>query len=275
VSSPIINSLRPKKSLGQNFLRDENISRKIVSAISPQPSEVVLEIGPGEGALTKYLAPLVRKLIVVDIDRRVIARLQDAYPNGEVETRHEDFLDSDLDEIARQCNQPIRIVGNIPYNITSPILFHVLDNRSNVIDMTVMLQREVAGRIIAVSGTKTYGILSVFCQFYADVKKLFDVAPGAFYPRPNVSSSVIRFTMLAKPRYAVDDEQFFRAMVRTIFGKRRKTLRNSLRYFVDEKGMKLPPELGSAKGQRRPEVLSISELVELSNTLIREARHGA
>jgi 16S rRNA (adenine1518-N6/adenine1519-N6)-dimethyltransferase len=275
VNSPISNSLRPKKSLGQNFLRDENISRKIVSAINPQLSEVVLEIGPGEGALTKYLAPLVRKLIVVDIDGRVIARLQDAYPSGEVEARHEDFLKTDLDEIARQCNQPIRIVGNIPYNITSPILFHVLDNRSNVIDMTVMLQREVAGRIIAVSGTKTYGILSVFCQFYADVKKLFDVAPGAFYPRPNVSSSVVRFTMLAKPRYAADDEQFFRTMVRTIFGKRRKTLRNSLKYFVEEKGMKLPLELGSAKGQRRPEVLSISELVELSNILIREARHGA
>lgn len=268
-------SLRPKKSLGQNFLRDENISRKIVAAINPRPSEIVLEIGPGEGALTKYLAPLVYRLIVVDVDRRVVARMRNAYRSEEVEVRHEDFLTTDLDQIARHWNQSIRIVGNIPYHITSPILFHVLDNRTNVTDMTLMLQKEVAGRIIAVSGTKNYGILSVFCQLFADVKKLFDVSPSSFYPKPRVSSSVVRFTMLSKPRFPLADEQFFRAMVRSIFGKRRKTLRNSLKYFVEERGMKLPFELEPVKGHQRPEVLSVAELVELGNSLAKESRNGA
>ena len=126
-------SLRPKKSLGQNFLRDENISRKIVAAINPRPSEVVLEIGPGEGALTKYLAPLVYRLIVVDVDRRVVARMRNAYRSEEVEVRHEDFLITDLDQIARHWNQSIRIVGNIPYHITSPVSRGALNCSSSVV----------------------------------------------------------------------------------------------------------------------------------------------
>jgi len=259
-------SLRPKKSLGQNFLRDENISRKIVAAINVDPNDVIVEIGPGEGALTKYLAPRVRKLIVVDIDDRVITQMTHTYPHGEVEVVHEDVLETDLSRIAQTHGGPIRIVGNIPYNITSPILFHVLDNREHVIDATLMLQKEVARRLVGIPATKEYGILSVVCQLFADVRVLFDVSPNAFYPKPRVTSSVVRLDILPSPRYAVVHEQFARKMIRAVFGKRRKMLRNSLAYFLEESdGMPLD-ELGDVL-QRRPEELTVEQLVELANTL--------
>jgi len=257
-------SLHPKKSLGQNFLRDENIARKIVAAIDPGSDEVLLEIGPGEGALTKYLAPLVRRLIVVDIDRRMIIRLHEAYPAGEVEILHEDILSVDLEGISRSSGCPLRIVGNIPYNITTPILFHVLDHRAHVADVIFMMQKEVARRIVARPNTKDYGILSVFCQLYADADMLFDVSPNAFFPKPKVSSSVVRLNILQQARYAVENEPFFRSMVRSVFGKRRKMLRNSLRYFVEGEGGELPAGFDL---EERPEQLSLEELVKLGNAM--------
>jgi 16S rRNA (adenine1518-N6/adenine1519-N6)-dimethyltransferase len=194
--------IRPKKSLGQNFLRDENIARKIIAAIDPQPADVMLEIGPGGGALTKYLAPLVRMLIAVDVDKRVIERMREVFPDGSIQLLHHDVLEIDLQYLARQHGQRLRIVGNIPYNITSPILFHVLDNRSSVHDAVFMMQREVARRLVAVPHTKEYGILSVFCQLFTNVQLLFDVSPHAFFPRPEVTSSLVRLTVLGEPRYS-------------------------------------------------------------------------
>lgn len=254
--------LRPKRSLGQNFLRDENITRKIVAAIAPQPDQVMLEIGPGEGALTKYLAPRVAKLIGIDLDRRVVARLQQAIPGPSVVFLCQDVLEADLALLA--SGRQLRIVGNIPYNITSPILFHILDNRSCVQDALLMMQREVARRLIAHPRTKEYGILSVFCQLFSDVLLLFDVSPNAFFPKPSVTSSVVRLTMLPEPRYPLRDEQFFRSMVRSVFGKRRKTLRNSLGYFLRERGhtLSLASEL-----RARPEELTLQQIVELGNAL--------
>ena len=257
--------IRPKKSLGQHFLRDQNITRKIVAAVHAQPTDVMFEIGPGEGALTKDLAPLVRTLVVVDIDTRVTNRLSEFYATGSVEVLNRDFLETDLAEYAQKYGCRLRVVGNIPYNITSPILFHLLDNRKYITDATIMMQKEVALRLVAVPKSKDYGILSVFFQMYTDVTFLFEVSPNAFYPKPRVISSVVQMNMLGSPRYAIADEWTFREMVRSIFGKRRKTLRNSLLYFLEGRNAVLP---SGADLQRRPEDLTIEELASLSNTLV-------
>jgi 16S rRNA (adenine1518-N6/adenine1519-N6)-dimethyltransferase len=258
--------LRPRKSLGQNFLRDDRIARKIVDAMAPLPGDAVLEIGPGEGALTEHLVTTGAKLVLVELDERAVVRMREQYEASGVQVLHQDVLTVDLDALAAAMSvERLRVVGNIPYYITTPILFHVLDNRRRVRDLTMMVQREVARRLAAVPRTKAYGILSVFCQLFADVKILFDVQPGSFHPRPDVTSSVVRLVMLDSPRYELRDEQFFRGMVRSVFGKRRKTLRNALRYFLD--GDPAEALTDSAVLQCRPEDLTVEETVQLSNAL--------
>jgi len=271
VSSSSRLRLRPRKSLGQNFLRDDNIARRIVASIDPEPEDVLLEIGPGEGALTRHLALRTHRLSVVEIDARAAAGLRAMFPGGGVEVIEGDFLSIDLDGFARARGGRLRIAGNIPYNITSPILFHVLDHRTHIADLTILVQREVGRRMAAAPCSPDYGILSVFCRYASDVKALFDVPPGAFYPRPGVTSLLMRLVMRAAPELPADDEAFFRTVVRATFGKRRKTLRNSLRYVDALRGAALPdlPEL-----DRRPEELSVAELVALSNTLLRAAAPG-
>jgi len=260
--------LRPKKSLGQNFLRDHNIARNIIAAFGPQPDDLVLEIGPGEGILTSLLAGRVRKLVAMDIDRRVIERLGGAYPGAAVEIVHQDILTADFAHLARSAGGPVRVIGNIPYNITTPILFHLLDNREGVRDALIMMQREVARRLVAGPGTKEYGIPSVFFRVLSDVKIVFDVSADAFFPRPKVTSSLVHLIPLPSPRYAVEDEPFFRRMVRFVFGQRRKILRNSLRAFLDTEGASLPDIDGLGQ---RPEQLAADELVALANRLRRLA----
>ena len=261
--------LHPRSSLGQNFLRDPNVARKIIAAFAPGPQDTVVEIGPGEGALTHELAARAGKLIVVELDDRAIDRLRLDLSGTTVEILHEDILRVDLSAIAARGGR-LRVVGNIPYNITTPILFHLLEHRADIRDAVLMMQREVAVRLAASPGNKDYGILSVMCQFFAEVDVLFEVSPHVFYPRPAVTSALVHVTMRAAPRAAVDDEAFFRAMVRAVFGKRRKTLRNSLRYFLEEE----PPGGLEDTLRRRPEELSIEELAELSNRLIAVRRPG-
>ena len=233
-----------------------------MAAVAPRSDDVMVEIGPGQGALTTYLASSVKKFTAIDIDHRVIAQLQGTISGRSVTFLCQDVLETDLPSLAGA--EKLRIVGNIPYNITSPILFHILDHRQYIVDAVLMLQREVARRLIARPHTKEYGILSVFCQLFADVALLFDVSPNAFFPKPSVTSSVVQLAMLPSPRYQLHDEAFFRAMVRSVFGKRRKTLRNSLRYFLSERGHTLPPSPGL---QARPEDLTLQQLVELGNML--------
>ncbi|HUI09554.1 MAG TPA: 16S rRNA (adenine(1518)-N(6)/adenine(1519)-N(6))-dimethyltransferase RsmA [Bacteroidota bacterium] len=266
VSSPL--RLRPRKSLGQNFLRDDGVARRIVASIDPRADDALLEIGPGEGALTRHLAQVTRRLSVVEIDARAAAGLRGMFPGGTVEVIEGDFLALDLDAFALARGGRLRIAGNIPYNITTPILFHVLDHRSRVADLTILVQKEVGRRMAAEPGSPDYGILSVVCRYTSDVKALLEVPPGAFFPRPRVTSLLMRLVIRDAPLVAADDEGFFRTVVRATFGKRRKTMRNSLRYVEALKGAPLPdlPEL-----DRRPEELSVGELVVLSNTLGRAA----
>ena len=261
--------VRPKKSLGQHFLCDEFIARRIVSSVAPRRGDVLLEIGPGEGALTRHLLRSGARLIVVDIDSRITERLREVYPPDAVDVIAGDILETDIGAIARNAavspEGKLRVVGNIPYNITSPILFHLLEHRMSIADATLTMQREVARRVIACPGSKEYGILSVFCQLRAECTLLFEVPASAFTPEPKVQSAVMRMVLRETPKYPLPDEELFRVMVRTVFGKRRKTLRNSLRYLVGDRVVDLE---GDVDLGRRPEELSLRELVDLSVLLL-------
>jgi 16S rRNA (adenine1518-N6/adenine1519-N6)-dimethyltransferase len=233
-----------------------------VNAIDVHGSSPVVEIGPGEGVLTKYLVSKGGPLILVELDPQCVAVLRSQYSTQVAEILHADILTIDLHLLAERYGR-LRIVGNIPYNITTPILFHVLDNRSVVSDAVFLMQREVAHRLAAKPGSKEYGILSVFWQLWATVEVLFDVSPGVIYPPPTVRSSLVRLVIRETAAYPVADEAFFRRMIRNIFGTRRKTLRNSLRHFVGD-GTSLPA--GYDLGQR-PEDLSVHDLVGLANAV--------
>lgn len=258
--------LLPRKSLGQHFLRDPNIVRKIVASIAPQAEEHLLEIGPGDGAVTRALAGRVATLVAVEIDRRAVGRLRAEFGTG-VEILERDILTLSFSALAREHGiaGPWRVVGNIPYGITSPILFAILDDRAAVRDATLMLQREVARRLVAHPGTKEYGILSVFCRIFAETELLFDVSRNAFRPVPSVTSSVVRLRPFPGSRVMLEDEVTFRHVVRFVFGQRRKMLRHSLAGLADLRRWALPPEFAL---RERPEELSPEDLANLANRLI-------
>jgi 16S rRNA (adenine1518-N6/adenine1519-N6)-dimethyltransferase len=239
-----------------------------VAALGPGPADTVLEIGPGEGALTFELASLAGRMVIVDLDERVIARMHEAFAGKPVEIIYGDVLNLDLTELAARAGK-LRIAGNIPYNITSPILFHLLEHRAAITETILLMQREVAFRLVAVPRTKDYGILSVFFQLFFDVEILFEVPPTVFYPKPKVTSTLVRLRPLPQPRFPLKDEKFFRSLVRGVFGKRRKTLRNSLRYHLEAE----PPATSFDYG-RRPEELSLEELVRLGDELLAALHAG-
>jgi 16S rRNA (adenine1518-N6/adenine1519-N6)-dimethyltransferase len=259
-------AVRPKQSLGQNFLVDDNIVRNIVRDMNIQPDDVVLEIGPGTGALTGHLAGLVRHLIIVEIDGRVIDGLRSRFTSFPVTILHEDILNTDFGSLASKMNCRLRIAGNLPYHLTSPILFRLFECSKSVRDATFMVQKEVAQRITAGPGSKEYGVLSVMTRFHGTAKTCFDVSPSCFYPKPRVVSTVIQIAFPDTGKPAVDaDPQLFSTVVRTTFGKRRKTLRNSLHYLPFEEPV-VDRIIGSLRFplERRPETLSLEEFAELT-----------
>ena len=267
----------PKKSLGQNFLIDDNIARNIVRDLQVTHDDVVVEIGPGKGALTKFLIPKVGKLIAIEIDSRAIAELEQQFSSSTVTILHQDFLDFDLASLAAREGRKLRLVGNIPYYLTSPILLKAFDDHASVRDCTLMVQREVAERLAADVGTKEYGILTVYARFYGSLRKLFDVSPNCFFPKPKVFSSVIQETFAEQVPYNVD-EKLFRTVVRTAFGKRRKTLRNALKYlpFEEQVVSRLADAIAKespsvfALFERRPEQLGVDQFVELTNVVTKQ-----
>jgi len=256
----------PKKSLGQNFLIDENIARKIVHLLDPQPNDIIVEIGPGFGVLSKYIVPSGCRYIGVEIDERLTPLLQKehaAFPQAEI--IHADFRKVNLAELA--AKNKLRLIGNIPYHITSSIVFAAFANREVLRDMMLTVQKEVAERIVANSqtGGKDYGILSVISQTFAKTEILFTMSKHVFRPKPEVDSAVARWIFQPPPENLLDAD-FYVRMVKTIFGQRRKTLRRSLAAFLGkEVSTAAPVDL-----QRRPETLSIRELIQLANALIGE-----
>jgi 16S rRNA (adenine1518-N6/adenine1519-N6)-dimethyltransferase len=257
---------RPKKSLGQNFLHDANIARKIVESMRLQRDDRVVEIGPGKGALTSLLLEKLSNLTAIELDDELAVLLQAMF--GEKLTLiHNDVLNVSLHALAKKAGGAMRVTGNIPYNITSPILFWVIDARESVRDCTLTMQREVAQRLTAKPHTKEYGILSVLAQYYAVPKMLFNVSPKSFTPVPEVMSAVVHLDFSAKggphTPQALDDK-IFRAVVRGTFGKRRKTLRNGLRGLgVSAEQLKNI----SFSLDRRPEELTVAEFVSLADEL--------
>lgn len=256
-------SVHPKKSLGQHFLRDKNILRKIVHALELQAGDVVLEIGPGDGALTRLLAEQPVTLLAVEIDQRVVPLLQREF-GDRLQLYHTDIRSINFHELYQEHRKHLRVVGNIPYYLTSDILFHLFHYHEVLADATLMMQREVAQRIVAVPNSKTYGILSVVAHFYSTPTLLFHVSRHVFYPKPAVDSAVVRFVF--NHTLPQVDETLFLNLVKATFGKRRKTLRNSLQYFglSDNILTSLPLDLS-----RRPESLSLGEFLQLTQYVSR------
>ncbi len=253
--------LRPKKSLGQNFLRDENILRKIVESIRCRSGDVVVEIGPGQGALTRHLIERPIALIGIELDKRAIELLQQSI-GGKMTLIHANVLDVHLQEISERQQRKLRVVGNIPYYLTSEILFWLFDARIFVVDATLMMQLEVARRLIAMPKNKEYGILSVFTQFYTDCKMLFKVSRNCFFPKPDVDSAVV--SLQFKGELPACDENLFRSIVRATFGKRRKTLRNGLKSLAYDDHVldRIPFDV-----TKRPEELTVEDFTSLTNML--------
>jgi 16S rRNA (adenine1518-N6/adenine1519-N6)-dimethyltransferase len=253
--------LSPRKSLGQNFLRDDNILRKIVDAIDPKPGETILEIGPGPGVLTKPLVESGAHILAVEVDTRAVDLLIENF-GDRLRLIHADIRTVDLSSLISESGRTIRIAGNIPYYLTSEILFWILDQRRVVSDVLLMVQLEVARRLVAEAGTKEYGILSVFMKHYTECRMLFKVSRNCFFPRPDVDSAVIQMRMRTDVP-AVDD-MLFRTVVRSTFGKRRKTLRNGLKSagWTDAQLDTIEFNL-----TRRPEELTAKDFVRLSNML--------
>ena len=220
-----MNKNLPLKRFGQNYLQDQNIIKKIISEIAPKENEMIVEIGPGQGALTQYLYESKANLTAIEIDRRVIEDLKSRFNNANL--LQLDFLELDLNLIATSAQQKLRVVGNIPYNITSPILFKLFDNNTIINDAVFMVQLEVAKRMTAKLGSKDYGILSVLLNYYGNSKLAFKVSPNVFYPKPNVHSAIVHI-YFNEVRNNPGFNAMFKSIVKSSFGNRRKTLKNSL-----------------------------------------------
>ncbi len=216
---------RPKKRYGQNFLRDPGIVEKILAAADLDPGDRVLEIGPGLGALTDRLLERVGRVEVLEVDRELAERLR-RRPAPHLTVHEGDAIRLPWDELLQA--PPYKLVANLPYNISSQVLFKVLDHRSFFSRLVLMFQKEVGDRLCASPGSRDYGILSVFCQLWYDIRRIATVPPGAFHPPPKVTSAVLLFQPLESARVPVADEAFFRRVVKGAFAQRRKTLRNTL-----------------------------------------------
>jgi len=259
-----LNPVRPKKFLGQHFLKDQNIASKIVEALLLASGEnLVLEIGPGTGVLTQLLvAKSEIDLRLIEIDRESVAYLREHYPQLKDKIVEGDFLELKLDQL---FPGNFKIIGNFPYNISSQIFFKVLEHHNQVTQVVCMLQKEVADRLAEKEGSKTYGILSVLLQAYYDIEYLFKVPPGVFHPPPKVMSAVIRLTRNSRPKLGCD-EALFKKVVKQSFQNRRKTLRNALKPLTLNASVYALPLM-----DQRAEQLSVEQFVSLTQ-LIEKSR---
>lgn len=263
-----------QKKYGQNFLIDTSVLERIIRAAGITGEDLCLEIGPGIGTMTQYLAETAREVVAVEIDKNLIPILDETLSDyGNVTVIHDDILKVDLNRIVEQRNggRPIRVVANLPYYITTPIIMGLFEKQVPVKSITVMVQKEVAERMQAGPGTKDYGALSLAVQYYAEPEVVAKVPPNCFIPRPNVGSAVIRLTRHEKPIVQVEDERKMFSVIRASFGQRRKTLANSLSNA---------PELGISRDHAaaalekmglplmiRGEALTLEQFAELSNLI--------
>lgn len=256
---------KAKKRFGQNFLVDASIIADIVREIHPQAADNMVEVGPGLGALTRPLLASLDHLHVIEIDRDIIARLESDYPQGEQGSKLTVHAGDALEFDFSTLPEPLRIVGNLPYNISSPLLFHFAKYAERIRDMHFMLQREVVERMVAAPSTPEYGRLSVMLQYRFYMEKLLDVPPESFRPAPKVNSAIVRLIPIPADEIAIRNEKLFSAIVAAAFGQRRKTLRNTLRDYLadtDFEALEINPQL-------RAENLGVQEFARVTHYLDR------
>ncbi|QZY55355.1 16S rRNA (adenine(1518)-N(6)/adenine(1519)-N(6))-dimethyltransferase RsmA [Crassaminicella profunda] len=261
------------KSLGQNFLIDENILYKIVDGAEVDKEDIVIEVGPGIGTLTQVLAERAKKVIAIEIDKTLLPILSETLGNKDnVEVINEDVLKLDIHKlIEEKCEgKAVKVIANLPYYVTTPIIMKFLEEKVPLKNMVVMIQKEVADRMQAKPKTKDYGSLSIAVQYYCDPEIITKVPRSVFIPQPKVESTVIRLTVLKEPKVNVKNEKTLFAVVRAAFGKRRKTLLNALSNSplnVDKEVLKKVLEHSEIEANRRGETLTIEEFARISETL--------
>ena len=248
-----------KKKFGQNFLKDTSIINAIIQSINPVPDDLLIEIGPGLGALTKPLLEKTNHLLAIEVDRDIVAWMENEYSKKNITVFNEDILNFNFD----QFDQKVRIVGNLPYNISTPILFKCIDNITNIKDLHFMLQKEVVDRMIAVPSSSEYGRLSVMLQYYFAMEHLVHVPKESFDPEPKVESSFVRLIPYKHYPFVANNIEQFGRIVKEAFSQRRKTIRNTLKSFISENDFQkidINPQL-------RAENLAVSDFVKISNYL--------
>ncbi len=276
----------PKKRFGQNFLTDQSIISSLIAAIDPHADDLMVEIGPGLGAMTQPLLGRLKHLHVVELDRDIVGWMHRHYPADKITIHNIDALKFDFSSLMASASEPqtpakqqdtevnaiagngtdgrrIRVVGNLPYNISTPILFHLLENTGAIIDMHFMLQKEVVERMVAQPSTPAYGRLSVMLQYRLQMEYLLTVPPEAFDPPPKVESAFVRAVPHAQVPYPAVNERLFADIVLAAFGQRRKTLRNTLKGILDDAGFE---KLG-IDSQQRAENLAVAQFVAIANYL--------
>lgn len=266
-------TMRAKKALGQNFLVDGNVLANIVKAADISPEDMVLEVGPGRGALTSRLAEAAARVVAVEYDRDLVPLLRNELGGYQsLEIINADILRVNLQEALRySAGDKWKVVANLPYNISSQILFCFIEERAMFSELLLMLQKEVGDRLLAPPSCKDYGVLTVFCRLYFDVERVMLVKPASFRPVPKVDSVVLRFRVLGKPRVDVGDELLFRRVVKASFAQRRKTLLNCLKGIdasADEAGLRRVLESAGIDPRRRGETLSLDDFALLTKHIL-------
>lgn len=261
--------------LGQNFLTDKTVIKRIVSLVKPSPEDFILEVGPGQGALTRELVDSGATVVAVELDRRLAPLLAAEFAGSSVTIIEADILKIDLPStLADFTGRKWKVAANLPYNISSQVLIKFLETPTLFTDLYLMLQKEVGDRLAASPSTKEYGILTLFCRLHFDVTREFIVRPGSFHPVPKVDSAVLRFKSLPAPRVDVGDEQLFRRLVKAAFNQRRKTLWNCLKasgFASDDEDLRAALAEAGIDPKRRGETLSLEEFATLSRRFAKAA----
>jgi len=255
----------PRKRFGQNFLHDQNVIQRIVQSIQPRNGQHLVEIGPGQGAMTTPLLEVLGEMDVIELDRDLVEPLQRKLARvGQLHIHQADALKFDFCGLYKKEGSKLRVVGNLPYNISTPLLFHLIDQIHCIEDMHFMLQKEVVERIVAKPGCKDYGRLGIMLSYYCEAQMLFTVGPEAFNPPPKIDSAIIRLVPHAHPPVELSQPEFLGQIVRAAFAQRRKTLRNNLKDLLDANTIQ---SLGIDPGIRA-EQLTLSEFARLANALV-------
>jgi 16S rRNA (adenine1518-N6/adenine1519-N6)-dimethyltransferase len=257
----------PKKYLGQHFLVNVGIQQKIIDSCQFLPTDIVLEVGPGEGVLTKYIIPKVKEVFAIEKDKSLAQSLSREYQDTNLVVIHDDILKFSLDKFVF----PVKLVGNLPYYISTPIIEKIIEHRDIFNDVYIMVQREYAQRMVAKPNNKDYGSLSLFVQLFCEPRILFKISPGSFRPAPKVESCFIHLKMFKEPRFVVKDRQLLQDMIRGAFQQRRKTIENSLNPWIPKESWESFDKPLKALSKLRAENLSLQDYVRLTEKMTKDA----